>query len=28
VVDDRHLRFFVTLPGGRGEVVQAVDLLG
>ena len=27
-VDDGHLRFFVALARGRGEVVQAFDLLG
>ncbi len=27
-VDDGHLRFFVALAGGRGEVVQPFDLLG
>ena len=27
-VDGGHLRFFVALAGGRGEVVQPFDLLG
>ena len=27
-VDDGHLRLFVALAGGRGEVVQPFDLLG
>jgi hypothetical protein len=27
-VDGGHLRFFVALPGGRGEVVQPFELLG
>ena len=26
-VDDGHLRLFVALAGGRGEVVQPFDLL-